>query len=454
MTMAQKRARTGRRNGAQDTQLRLPHSEEWSRKARLPQDAGMFGASRSSNALCAANDLSDILPEVTSGASVRANGGRVILGWKKSLICICSALVLCCPIQAKSQPHIQRWTEQQAQEWYAQQPWLVGSDYIPATAINELEMWQEETFDPQRIDLELGWAESIGLNTMRVFLHDLLWQKDPQGFKQRIDTFLQIADKHHIRPLFVLFDSCWDPNPELGKQREPKPGVHNSGWVQSPGARALRDIASYPRLEAYVKGVVGAFANDKRILGWDVWNEPDNTNHGSYEQLEPKDKVALVLGLLPKVFEWARSVQPSQPLTCGVWQGNWSSSRKLEPMARVQIEMSDVLSFHNYDQPEEFKKRVLWLQRYHRPILCTEYMARKNGSTFQGILPIAKQYHVAAINWGLVAGKTQTYLPWDSWKQAYTDRQPGVPFHEIFRTDGTPYSAEEVAFIKGMIGRN
>ncbi|MGB9471361.1 MAG: hypothetical protein WBQ59_18585, partial [Candidatus Acidiferrum sp.] len=165
-----------------------------------------------------------------------------------------------------------RWTEQRANDWYAQEPWLVGSNYIPATAINELEMWQADTFDPQRIDLELGWAESIGLNTMRVFLHDLLWQQDAPGFQKRIDTFLTIANKHHIRILFVLFDSCWDPYPQLGKQRDPRPGVHNSGWVQSPGAAALKDPAQVPRLAAYVKGVVRAFANDPRILGWDVWN--------------------------------------------------------------------------------------------------------------------------------------------------------------------------------------
>src|SRR4028119_1512289 len=171
-----------------------------------------------------------------------------------------------------------RWTEAQANEWYKRQPFLVGSNYNPATAINELEMWQADTFDPKRIDLELGWAENIGMNTMRVYLHDLAYKQDPEGFKQRINTFLQIADKHKIRPMFVLFDSCWDPFPVAGKQREPRPGVHNSGWMQSPGKVALEDPAEYPRLEAYVKGVVGAFKQDKRILAWDIWNEPDNMN--------------------------------------------------------------------------------------------------------------------------------------------------------------------------------
>jgi len=356
-----------------------------------------------------------------------------------------------CVFAGEPAPH--RWTEKSAAEWYARQPWLVGSNYIPASAINELEMWQADTFDPRRIDLELGWAESIGLNTMRVFLHDLPWEQDPKGFKKRIEIFLQIAEKHHIKPLFVLFDSCWDANPHLGKQHDPRPGIHNSGWVQSPGAKALEDSSQYPRLEAYVKGVVGAFAKDRRILGWDVWNEPDNTNQGSYGDLEPKNKVALVLALLPKVFDWAREVHPTQPLTSGVWKGGWSSPEKLDPSEKIQIAMSDVISFHSYDKPEEFEKRIAWLQPYNRPILCTEYMARGNGSTFQGSLPIAKKYHVAAINWGLVAGKTQTYLPWDSWKQPYTDREPAMWFHEIFRTDGTPYRQDEVDFIRATIGR-
>src|SRR6266700_803685 len=148
-----------------------------------------------------------------------------------------------------------RWSEARANEWHQHQPWLVGSNFLPATAINELEMWQADTFDPQEIDKELGWAEGLGMNTMRVFLHDLLWQQDPAGFKKRIDSFLNIAAKHQIRPVFVLFDSCWDPYPKLGPQHPPVPGVHNSGWVQSPGATALADPNKEARIRAYVEGV-------------------------------------------------------------------------------------------------------------------------------------------------------------------------------------------------------
>jgi hypothetical protein len=347
----------------------------------------------------------------------------------------------------------QRWTEKQANEWYSRQPYLVGANYVPATAINQLEMWQADTFDPKRIDMELGWAEQIGMNTMRVFLHDLAYKQDPEGFKRRLDQFLSICARHGIRPILVIFDSVWDPFPAIGKQRDPRPGIHNSGWIQSPGAIALQDPTEYPRLERYVKDVIGAFARDERILAWDLWNEPDNTNGGSYGASEPKNKVELVVKLLPQVFQWARSANPSQPLTSGVWKGDYSSDDKLDPMQRIQLEQSDIITFHNYDNEVEFERRIKWLQRYNRPIICTEYMARSNGSTFQKILPIAKRYNVGAINWGLVMGKTQTHLPWDSWQHPYVGREPAVWFHEVFRTDGTPYSAEEVNLIRQITGK-
>lgn len=351
-----------------------------------------------------------------------------------------------------------RWSEQQANAWYAQQPWLVGSNYIPKSAINQLEMWQETTFDPAEIDKELTWAEAMGMNTMRVFLHDLLWQHDAAGFRERIGRFLTIASRHHIRPMFVLFDSCWDPSPHLGPQHPPIPGVHNSGWVQSPGATALADPNQYPRLKAYILGVVGAFANDDRILAWDLWNEPGSVSSETYpnEELKEKDKIARVTALLPQVFAWAREANPTQPLTSGVWAVDTSSeSGNLGEIQEIQLRESDIISFHNYDWPESFKREIVWLrQKYNRPVICTEYMARSEGSTFDTVLPIAKQEGVGAINWGFVAGKTQTYLPWDSWQRPYVVEQPSIWFHEVLRSDGTPYRQAEVDLIRQLTGKN
>lgn len=367
----------------------------------------------------------------------------------KKIIPVLFALILVYGCGQKNTATRNVWTKEQANTWYGQQPWLVGCNYAPATAINQLEMWQAETFDTATINKELGWAASIGMNTIRVFLHDLLYQQDSAGLFNRMDIFLDIAARHNIKVMFVLFDSVWDPFPKLGKQREPKPHVHNSGWVQSPGHDALKDSTQYPRLEAYVKGVVQHFANDNRVLVWDVWNEPDNINPGSYGTVELKNKGLIVAPLLQKVFEWSRSVNPSQPLTSGIWIGDWSSHDSLKVWEKIQLAQSDVISFHNYNEPAELEKRILQLQRYGKPLLNTEYMSRGNGSFFEGSLPIFKKHKVAAYNWGLVAGKTNTIYPWDSWDKAYT-AEPELWFHDIFRQDGTPYKQSEVDFIKKM----
>ena len=342
-----------------------------------------------------------------------------------------------------------QWTKPAANNWYAAQPWAVGANYTPATAINQLEMWQAETFDPATIDKELGYAQSIGMNTMRVFLHNLAWENDAAGLKTRMDQFLTIAARHNIRPVFVLFDSCWDPNPKAGPQHPPIPGVHNSGWVQAPGAARLADRSGYPRLMAYVTDVVGSFRNDRRILAWDVWNEPNNDGGGNYAPTPNKKK--LVAGLLGDVFAAARAADPVQPLTSGVWIGEtWDRPATLDPVERIQVAQSDVLSFHDYNWPEHFEKRARQMLSYGRPVFCTEYMARGNGSTFDGSLPIAKRLNIAMINWGFVDGKTQTRLPWDSWKKPYTADEPAIWFHEVFRADGTPYRQAEVDLIRRL----
>ena len=359
-------------------------------------------------------------------------------------------LILALPIVFQAAPP--RWSPQRADAWYAKQPWLVGSNFIPSTAINELEMWQADTFDLPTIDRELGWAEGLGMNTMRVFLHNLAWKQDRAGFLDRMDKFLHVADQHHIRVMFVLLDSVWDPNPQVGPQRAPKPHVHNSGWVQSPGAKILKDPSTWPaEIEPYVKQVVGRFRNDHRVLIWDLMNEPDNEN-GSYKATELSNKAEAAQQLLAKVWVWARQAKPSQPLTSGVWRKlDWSDDSKLSPMEHLQLENSDVITFHNYDPPDKILISIQSLRHFHRPVICTEYMARPRGSTFETVLPVLKQEKVGAYNWGFVSGKTQTIYPWDSWEKAY-EGEPQVWFHDIFRQDGAPYDPKEVERIRRLTG--
>lgn len=349
-----------------------------------------------------------------------------------------------------------RWSVERANAWYAAQPWLVGANFVPSTAVNQLEMWQVDTFDPATIDRELGYAQSIGMNTMRVFLHDIPWREDAAGYFQRIDQFLAICDRHQIRPLFVIFDGVWNPYPKPGPQPAPVPGLHNSGWVQSPGREILADPAKQEALKPYVVALLTRYKNDPRVLAWDLFNEPDNPNRQAYgrdganTELPEPEKEKVATELLRKTFAWAREVGPSQPVTAGVWLGDYlDHPTELQALC---LNESDVISYHNYDAPEEMRRRIVGLEKLGRPVICTEYMARGNNSTFAGILPILKAHHVGAYNWGLVDGKSQTIYPWDSWQKHYTN-EPAVWFHDVFRPDGRPFSIAEVTLIRQLTGR-
>lgn len=324
-----------------------------------------------------------------------------------------------------------RWSVEKAKKWYADHSWINGANFIPSNAINQLEMWQADTFDPQTIDRELGWAESIGFNTMRVYLHSLAYKQDPAGFKDRMGRYLTIADKHQIKTIFVFFDDCWNKAGFVGKQPAPQPGIHNSGWVQDPGNPAHTDTENFPALEKYVKDVMGHFARDNRILLWDLYNEPGNS--GKEESSLP---------LLTKVFEWARSANTDQPISAGLWRWDF------EKLNAFQAANSDIITYHDYESPEWHKRVLMILKTHDRPLICTEYMARTKNSTFANTLPMLKAQNVGAINWGLVAGKTNTIYAWDT--PLKDGSQPTDWFHDIFWPDGKIYRTDETDLIKKL----
>ncbi len=360
-----------------------------------------------------------------------------------------AALIVVMPQSAVSAPDLTipgRWSAEKANDWYAKQPWLVGCNFTPSTAINQLEMWQADTFDPNTIDRELGWAAGLGMNTVRVYLHDLLWQQDSEGFLKRMDQFLGIADKHGIKPMFVLFDACWNSFPKLGTQPEPKPHVHNSGWVQSPHIDTLKDLTKHKNLEPYVKGVIGRFKDDARVLAWDIYNEP-GAGFGT-DRIRHRHKLALCMLLLEDAFQWARATNPSQPLTTGLWNNEWIGPKSTR-FSQFVLDNADVLSFHDYHALHQTIERVGTLKPFGRPILCTEYLARTEGSRFESHLPYFKENKIAAYNWGFVAGRIQTQYPWSSWQKKFT-AEPEVWHHDILRPDGNPHSASEVNFIKAI----
>ncbi len=380
---------------------------------------------------------------------------------KRMFLLMLTAVVLSCAEKKKeikteqNEKEIgQRWSEQKAWDWYNEQPWLVGTNFNPSTVINQLEFWQKDTFDPETIKRELKWSAELGMNLHRVYLHNLLWEQDSLGFLSRLDQYLDISNAHGIKTMFVLLDDVWHPIPKLGKQPEPIPHVHNSGWVQAPGAEILGDTTRHDELRGYIKGVLKRFSDDERVLLWDVYNEPDNVaGQPGRKELEVKDKHRYSLALLKKVMQWSREVNPSQPLTSGIWRGeiaHWGTLDSLPEIDRYMIENSDIISFHAYDgDTENVKRKIEELKKYKRPLLCTEYIARGGGNTFQTVMPILKQNKIAAINWGFVSGKTNTIYPWSSWHTKFTD-EPEIWHHDILRQDGTPYRTEEVDFIREM----
>jgi hypothetical protein len=374
-----------------------------------------------------------------------------IIPTRYAILFLHAVMLLSCSRQQATNHAIQgTWAVHQAHQWQEDTGWLIGANFIPSTAINQLEMWQDETFDPTTIYRELEYAANLGFNAMRVYLHDLLWKHDSIGFLDRIEYYLEIADGFGIKTMFVLLDGVWNPYPKIGKQPDPTPHVHNSGWVQSPGIDVLADTTQWDHLEDYIKGVISHFADDGRVVAWDIYNEPDNTNKMAYGHVELINKQEMAFKLLKKSFEWARQVNPSQPITSGLWYGDWSDHGAMKPIDQFMANNSDVISFHCYEGPKKMLERISSLRRYNKPIICTEYLARPLGSTFLTELHILKELKVGGFNWGLVAGKTQTIYHWDSWEHTYT-KEPEVWFCDIFRPNGMPYDWDEADFIFNLI---
>lgn len=353
-----------------------------------------------------------------------------------SLILMAILTVFAGSLQSAEKNQSKVWSKEKANQWYADKPWLAGSNFQPSTAINQVEMWAGETFDAATIDKELGWAEELGFNLMRVYLSSEVWKSDAQGFKKRMDEYLKISSKHGIKTLFVFFDDCWNEETVAGKQPAPKPGVHNSGWVQDPAVSLRKDTTKlFPVLEKYVKDILTTFKNDDRVLLWDLYNEPGNSKHGMNS-----------MPLLKNVFKWAREVKPSQPVSAGIW------FFKHPELNQFQIENSDVITYHNYENPMNHSLQINMLKIHNRPMICTEYMARRNNSRFDNIMPLLKRNNVAAINWGFVAGKTNTIFAWDEPKP--DQKEPKLWFHDIYRQDKTPFDQKEVDLIKNLTGKS
>lgn len=338
-----------------------------------------------------------------------------------------------------------RWSEEKANAWYAERDWPVGCDYVPAYAGNQIQMWQSSTWNPAEIDKELGWAEELGFNSVRIFLHDKVWSADRDAFFAHIEEFLKIADSHGISSLVTLFTNGGSRDRCVDEDIAPIPGIHNSIWAQTPGIETVNDPSQWGWVKEYEQDVLRHFKDDSRIIAWCLYNEPENV------------PACHTYPLLKKVFEWAREINPSQPLTAPIYTRPLSGSGNLTtrfPTVTYLCENCDVLSIHCYQPADEMQRFIDLMKTFNRPIFCTEYLARPFGSTFETVMPVLKKEKVAAYDFGLVKGAMQCHYEWnkvdaDGNKIPFTE-EPELWFHDILYPDGTPYNAAEVEFIKSM----
>ena len=332
---------------------------------------------------------------------------------------------------------MERWTAEAANAWWQSRKWQVGINYVTSDAVNDIEMWMDDTFNAPLIESELGIAASLGYNSVRVFLSFAVWYNEGERFLNNFDRFLALADKSGLSVMPILFDDCafdFGSEPVYGPQPAPVLGVHNSRWVPSPGFAAQDDPAFADALKKYVFSVIGAHREDERILVWDLYNEPGNSKR--FEKCLP---------LLEKAFRYAREAEPIQPLTAGIWEFN--RNRAAEDFC---LENSDVISMHCYSRLERLKERIAAIMAQGRPILVTEWLHRPAGSTVEDILPFFAENKIGAYQWGMIKGKTQTNLSWSTMNGGTPEPEPALWQHDILHPDGTPYRREEIEVLSRL----
>lgn len=329
-----------------------------------------------------------------------------------------------------------KWPKTRAQEWYAKLPWLCGVNYVPSYAVNTVEFWQEQTFDAQTIGRELKIAADTGFNSVRVFVQYEVWANEVEGLISRLERFLSMAAGNGLSVMPVLFDDCAfnKGNPRMGKQDDPVPGRMMTSWTASPGHARVTDLSVWPRLEAYVKELIGSFRKDARIVLWDLYNEPGNEGMGEKS-----------LPLLAECFKWARAAKPSQPVTSGLWRYDDA----MKNLNAVKLKQSDVITFHTYSALADSENIISRLEQENRPVICTEWMSRWLNSRMETHLPMFRERGVGCYSWGLVNGRTQTQFGWDTLPK---EARKNEWFHDLYYGDGRPYEPEEIELIRKVTG--
>ncbi len=297
--------------------------------------------------------------------------------------------------------------------------WMRGANYVPSYARNDVQIWLD--YDPAVIDRELGYAAKLKLNVVRVFLQVAVYETAPQRFLDNFENLLSLCAKHQIQLMPVLFDSCFDP------QVVDLQNYHDKKWMPSPGFSRLGN-QDRPALERYIQAVVGGHRQDRRIVLWDVMNEPESTAHYADGERGGRATIdAFVRWALRRV----KDEQPNQPLTIG-----WAA----QPNTLAFIDLVDVICIHQYCPAAELAKWIReaqhWSRLYGKPVIMNEFIGRPQ-QPFERALPIVAEQKIGWCFWELMIGRTQF--------------AEGVsPYQGLLYPDGTCYDADEVAAVGGV----
>lgn len=349
-----------------------------------------------------------------------------------------------------------KWSKERAWEWYNARPWIRGCNYMSADCANRVDQWQEYGFE-ERFETaagELKLMAELGYNSIRIIPEFIVWKKEHDGFTERFERYIELAAQNNISCMIVLGNDCCPPKEEalkrmrLGEQQVDW-GYHGGRRISQHGrfdgiGYSLLDDPEYTeKYYEFVREIVGKYKNDERVIMWDVYNEPGNSRRSG-----------ITLPHLEKFFEIIRDIDPIQPLTVGIW----SQSTELENLTEAEkygLENSDIISYHNYNSYENNVRELRLLKKLGRPVINTEWLNRCGGNSVEEMFPLFYLEKIGCYNWGFVAGKYQTYEPWNGIWDGYKENPEAFEhfdftkwFHDIYRPSHNPYNPKETELIK------
>lgn len=346
------------------------------------------------------------------------------------------------------------WNKERAWEWYNARPWIRGCNFMGSDCANRIDQWQEYGFEErfQTADRELKLVAETGFNSIRIIMDFFVWKHERAGYMQRLERYIALAAKYGITCTIVFGNDCMPVKAEalsrlkLGEQ-EWHLGWHGGRKVSQHGTfgEAGYHLLDEPELALehyeWVREIVDTYKNDERILMWDVFNEPGNSNRKN-----------MSLPHLKKFFEIIREINPIQPLTAGIFTCDGKVD-ELPEIQRFALDNSDIVSFHNYGSYETNVCLLKRLKKLGRPIVNTEWLARCLHNNVQEIYPLFYLEKVGCYCWGFVVGKYQTHEPWNSVWDQY-EKNPNLDwdftkwFHDLYRPSLHPYDPKEIELIK------